>query len=143
VPTFALFSLSRWQHGPDRGPDKRLLRNPSQPPLRYLIRYDGDSLADARRHFLADHSIEDVAEWLDLLMWVDSLYHLYAGYILYQDETQTQILQKAFQRRDKQGRYVKGEGKARTVRQERRRIAHALAQQLLEIQQCLSDSKTT
>ena len=89
-------------------------------------------LADARRQFVADHRAEDIAEWLDLIIWVDSLYSVYAGYIYFKDETHACKFQIAYRRRDAQGQYLPGEGSGRTVRRERRRIALALAHQLIE-----------
>ena len=74
--------LGRHVHGAKRGPDKRFLPDLQQPALVYPIRYNGADFTDARRRFLADHRPEDIAEWLDLLIWVDSLYrrlHLLQG----------------------------------------------------------------
>ena len=132
VPTFTLFTLGRHVHGFKRGPDKRFLPDLQQPPLVYPIRYDGADTTDARRQFLADHRPEDIAEWLDLIMWVDSLYPVYAGYLYFKDETHACKLQIAYRRRDARGRYLPGESSNRNVRRERRRIALALAHQLIE-----------
>jgi hypothetical protein len=132
VLTFILFTLGRHVHGAKRGPDKRFLPDLQQPALVYPIRYNGADFPDARRQFLADHRLEDIAEWLDLLIWVDSLYRVYAGYIYFKDETHTCKLQIAYRRRDAHGRYLPGENSDRNVRRERRRIALALAHQLIE-----------
>ena len=132
MPTFTLFTLGRHVHGTQRGSDKRFLPDLQQPALVYPIRYKGTDFADARRQFLSDHRPEDIAEWLDLLIWVDSLYHVYAGYIYFKDETHACKLQIAYRRRDARGHYLPGENSGRHVRRERRRIALALAHQLIE-----------
>lgn|GEM_PF-5150139 len=131
--TFTLFTLGRHVHGTQRGPDKRFLPDLQQPALVYPIRYNGADFPDARRRFLSDHRPEDIAEWLDLLIWVDSLYHVYAGYIYFKDETHACKLQIAYRRRDARGHYLPGESSGRNVRRERRRIALALAHQLIEV----------